>query len=189
LRTPRQHGANIRGMTGETRTANLIASFRASHAAANLGLLVVQSPRRDEILTDVLGLDRGSTLRLGRRDGTYYEGLDVWRSVDGVQDDPDFNLNSLRVWFMVALSAIGQSAAENAYFDRSPELEFLRHLRNGVSHGNRFNLHPGQPSRTASFKSFVIDASLNGSPVLFEFISTGDLMDLFDHLEGHLRSL
>lgn len=182
-------------MASETEAADAIAAFRRTYAVSSLGLLVVQHPRREEILTAILGLDRGSTIRLGMRDDPakpgeplYYEGLDVWDSVDAVGGHPDYNLYFLAVWSMVALSAIGQLASDNGYWDRTPELELLRHLRNGVSHGNRFNLHTNQPSRPAHFGAHQLTSKNNGDVVLFEFMSPGDLFSLLDHIEEHLRA-
>jgi hypothetical protein len=182
-------------MAGEQQAAETIAAFRRTYAVSNLGLLAVQHPRREEIITDILGFDRGSTLRLGMRDDpakpgqpVYYEGLDVWESIDSVVASADFNLYFLSVWFMVVLSAVGQIASDNGYWDCTPELELLRHLRNGVSHGNRFNLHQGQPSRPAHFGSHQLTQQNNGDTVLFEFMSPGDLFSFLDHIEAHLRS-
>jgi hypothetical protein len=182
-------------MAGELQAADTIAAFRRTYAVSSLGLLVVQHPRREEIITGILGIDRGSTVRLGMRDDpanpgepVYYEGLDVWESIDNVVGSADFNLYFLGVWFMVVLSAVGQIASDNGYWDRMPELELLRHLRNGVSHGNHFNLHQGQPSRPAHFGSHRLTQQNDGDTVLFEFMSAGDLFAFLDHIEAHLRS-
>jgi hypothetical protein len=35
---------------------------------------------------------------------------------------------------------LGDALSDHAYFDRDPALEFVRHLRNGIGHGNHFNL-------------------------------------------------
>lgn len=126
-------------------------------------------------------------MRLGRRDNTYYEGIDVWESLDAIQNDPDFNLDYLGNVFTVGLMWIGNACKRGKYFDQTPELEFLRHLRNGIAHGNRFDLRSPEPRRPARFKEFEITRALNGQAVLFEFISTGDIFDLLDNLESHLR--
>ncbi|MGI8729323.1 MAG: hypothetical protein ACR2LK_04940 [Solirubrobacteraceae bacterium] len=174
-------------MAGELEAADQIAAFKRSYAATNLGLLVVQHPRREEIIEGILGIDRGSMLRLGRRDNSYY-GIDVWESLDAISGEADFNLFFLAVWFMVVLSAVGDTATQYGYWDRTPELEMLRHLRNGVSHGDRFHLLRGAPKRPARFKNFEITPALHGSPVLFEFMSTGDLFDLLDCIDANLRA-
>ncbi len=103
--------------------------------------------------------------------------LEQSRNDDFVKDIID------RVWFTGALLTIGQTLSENDYFDRSPPLELIRHLRNGVAHGNKFHFH-----KTASlFKYpahdygsiFQVTASLEGHPILFDFMEPGDIQHLF----------
>jgi hypothetical protein len=77
----------------------------------------------------------------------------------------------------------------NVYFDKTPELEFFRHTRNGLSHGNRFHFMSGQPSRPATFGQFTLDASLQGHNILFEYLSSGDVFDLFDAVYDHRQAL
>jgi hypothetical protein len=49
-----------------------------------------------------------------------------------------------RIWLTGALLRLGDVLAKHQYFDRAPELELLRHLRNGIAHGNRFRIdNPG----------------------------------------------
>jgi hypothetical protein len=37
-----------------------------------------------------------------------------------------------RVWLVEALLALGDALKQHGYFDHAPELELLRHLRNGM---------------------------------------------------------
>jgi hypothetical protein len=101
-----------------------------------------------------------------------------------------------RLWWIGALLTLGDAIAD-ADLDRGPDLEFIRHLRNGVAHGNRFHFRNGEPRRPAFFfgplgrflpnraiiecdvPEFRIEASLEGSPVLFDYVGAGDLYDLF----------
>jgi len=181
-------------MAGELLAADTIATYRLSYAITATGLLVTQHPRREEILTGILGLDRGSTLNLGMRDDPahpgepkYYTGLDVWEAADSVSGRADHNLHFLAVWFLGVLATVGHLAKEQDYWDHTPELELLRHLRNGVSHGNRFNLMHGAPRQPAHFGQHVLTREHHGEVVLFEFMSPGDLFALLDRIEAHLR--
>src|SRR5688500_4961338 len=45
-----------------------------------------------------------------------------------------------RVWLAGALLTLGDALSTHAYFDRAPILEMVRHLRNAVAHGNRFDI-------------------------------------------------
>ena len=95
-----------------------------------------------------------------------------------------------RIWLTGALLRLGDALAQDNYFDRAPELELIRHLRNGVSHGNRFRLdspaslltYPAH-NKLAAVRGdlkpeFEITASLNGAKVLFDFMGAGDVLDL-----------
>jgi len=50
---------------------------RPHYVVAAMGLRFVGEPRWQELF-DAFGIDCGSTMRLGRRDDTYYEGVDVY---------------------------------------------------------------------------------------------------------------
>ena len=168
--------------------ADLIDRLQAIYAATSTALILLN----DEQVLGLLaakGCDAGSTIRLGRQDNSYYEGIKLWESISLVRGSPAYNLDFLGTQFMTILSWVGHELSENRYFDKTPELEFFRHLRNGVSHGNRFNLRRDEPKRPARFRGFEITPALHEQPVLFEFISTGDLFDLFDHIKTHLRTL
>ena len=95
-----------------------------------------------------------------------------------------------RVWLVGALLSVGDALAEAEYFDHAPELEMVYHLRNGVAHGNRFEItnvkrlaqYPAH-TRGAGVKSdlkteFVITPALHGQPVLFDYMEAGDILDL-----------
>jgi len=99
-----------------------------------------------------------------------------------------------RTWLVGALLTVGDALAKNKYFDHAPELELLRHLRNGIAHGNSFNIkreaidprtgglkHPAH-NRLARVKSdlltFEISPALHGQPVLFDFMKPGDVIHL-----------
>ena len=106
-----------------------------------------------------------------------------------------------KVWLSGALIALGDALAGHGYFDRAPLLEMVRHLRNGVAHGNRFDLrdpqrlakHPAHNRDakigTLSGHTFEIVSAINGQPVMFDFMEPGDLVDLFYSVEVHLFAL
>lgn len=121
---------------------------------------------------------------------------------------PEFQGTYSRVWLGGALITLGDALGRQTpyYFDRAPDLEFIRHLRNGVAHGNRFHFTDDQPSRPAHFTGpdrrllrdgvtptppgqrnfFEIDAALEGQPVLFDFIGPGDVCDLLTFVSWRL---
>ena len=101
-----------------------------------------------------------------------------------------------RLWLAGAILTVGDALAAEEYFDKGPDLELMRHLRNGVAHGNRFNLRRGEPRRPAHFtgpdqrffdggttpkgegRFFEITPASHGKVVLFDFMGPGDVVDL-----------
>jgi hypothetical protein len=168
--------------------ADMLGRLQEYYAAVSTALVLLND---DDVLRllRAKGYDPGSTIRLGRRDNSYYEGIKLWDAIHSVRRNAGFNLDFLGSLFMTTLSWVGDELSKNGYFDKTPELELFRHLRNGISHGNTFNLLNGEPRRPAKFKRFDITSALHGKNVLFEFMSTGDLFDLFDHVKAHLRTL
>jgi hypothetical protein len=95
-----------------------------------------------------------------------------------------------RVWLAGSLLAVGDTLSRNDYFDRAPELELVRHLRNGITHGNRFVIR--KPDKRKKFPAhnrdawvrsnkktiFEISPALNGQPVLFNYLGAGDVVDV-----------
>jgi len=106
-----------------------------------------------------------------------------------------------RVWLIGGLITLGDALARSNYFDRAPHLELVRHLRNGVSHGNRFRIDDPQklakypahnlfaPVKSPVGTSFEITGAVDGKPVMFEFMGPGDIVDLFMSVEVHLFTL
>jgi hypothetical protein len=102
-----------------------------------------------------------------------------------------------RIWLTGSLLAVGDALKENGYFDRSPELELVRHLRNGVAHGNRFDIrypdeltkYPAHNRAGYRHSIFEITPALDGQPVLFDFMEAGDVLDLLFSVAQHLDDI
>lgn len=119
--------------------------------------------------------------------------VDLMRSDQGLRDEMD------RAWCVSSLILLGDQLAAANYFDRAPVLEIVRHLRNGIAHGNRFTLrNPSELSawpasmRDAAHQSgnaFDITPDLDGSRVLFDFVGPGDVLDVLISVGTHLLSL
>jgi hypothetical protein len=116
-------------------------------------------------------------------------------------DNPKTKDDLDRVWLTGGLIALADALERNGYFDRAPHLELVRHLRNGVSHGNRFRID--SPDKLAKYPAhnflasirspagtlFEITAASHGNTVLFDFMGPADFIDLFMSVEAHLFSL
>jgi len=165
--------------------ADLIPQLRLGYVGALLLLVLMnEEPATDWFLNYL----RNPEVRLSRRRGEDYT-LDVPAAVQAVRSSGAFNLSVMQVPLGAALVRLGDALSRHDYFDHAPILEFVRHLRNGVSHGNRFLIRPGEPRRPAHFRDLAITPALNGSPVLFDFLETGDCIDVLDAVEAHLRAL
>ena len=96
-------------------------------------------------------------------------------------------------------SILGDQLAQHHYFDHAPILEVVYHLRNGIAHGNQFNINERgykrltkhkAHNRNAAVKSplgtmYEITPDLTG-PVLFNFIGAADVIDLLQSVEVYL---
>lgn len=145
-------------------------------------------------------IDYTKSMDVIRKDGTkqtfvfdYY----LRESFRNVQTKEDLD----RVWLTGALITLGDALGQSKYFDRAPHLELVRHLRNGVSHGNKFridspemlNKYPANnfsaPVRSPTASKFEIRSSINGHNVMFDFMEPADFLDLFAAVEIQMFSL
>jgi hypothetical protein len=107
-----------------------------------------------------------------------------------------------RVWLAGSLLAVGDALARNSYFDRAPELELVRHLRNGIAHGNRFHIQKSDKltefpahnrdawsKRRPGSMIFEITPALDGTRVLFDFMEAGDVLKVLYDVGVYLKRL
>jgi hypothetical protein len=168
----------------------MIEQMKAYYVAQSFTLVLVNDP--DVIaLVESKGFDRGSKVRLGRKDDTYYDGLpQLWPALNTIRANSQFNLDFLASILTTQVSWIGDALSRNQYFhDHSPVLEFFRHLRNALSHGNQWHFTGQEPRHPARLGRFELSRELHGTRVLFEYLSTGDVLDLFDETAAHLLTL
>ena len=143
-------------------------------------------------------LPRNEIGEITRKDGTAHT-LNLRHYLDLFREDHGLQREVLRAWAMGALLTLGDELSAHDYFDRAPVLELVYHLRNGVAHGNRFNitaigrkrlaLYPAHNRNAAvrSPKGVVYEIkSFLSDPVLFGFMGPGDIIDLLQSVEVHL---
>ena len=104
-----------------------------------------------------------------------------------------------RAWCVSSLVLLGDRLLAEGYYDRAPVLEMVRHLRNGIAHGNRFTLrNPDElkkwPAHTRGAachysEPFEVTPDLDGTEVLFDFMGPGDILDLLISVASHLKRL
>jgi hypothetical protein len=124
-----------------------------------------------------------------RKDGTQHA-FDFHHFLDQARNDPAMAHDLERVWLAGSLLAVGDALSMHGYFDRAPELELVRHLRNGIAHGNTFRIDNPQGlakfpahNRLADIRGdlkaeFEITPHFHSRPVLFNFMGPGDVLDL-----------
>lgn len=128
-----------------------------------------------------------TTIEFGRKLTTTMKVIAMESLIDEF-DKEDLNNQKYLVYpLMSSLVLIHDLIKINNFTNPSPEFEFLRHIRNAFSHGNRFNLKNGEPRRLAQFNSFTINNSLDQKPnVLMDYIRIADVLDLIDFVKSNL---
>jgi hypothetical protein len=135
---------------------------------------------------------------LKRKDGTGHT-LDLRYYLDCLREDQSLQRDFLRLWAMGSLLTVGDELTKHRYFDKAPILELLYHLRNGIAHGNQFNINSAGKKRLAQYPAhnrhaavksplgtvYEIMPDLTG-PVLFDFIGAADVIDLLLSVEDYL---
>jgi hypothetical protein len=118
----------------------------------------------------------------------------TWAGREAIPDMFD-DLN--RLWLVGALLAVGDTLSRHGYFDHAPELELLRHLRNGVAHGNTFRIDLKHLAKFPAHNrlawirgdnkaEFEITPNLQNQPVLLDFMAPGNILDLLMSVSHYL---
>lgn len=63
-----------------------------------------------------------------------------------------------------------------------PEMQFIRHYRNAVAHGDRWHFKPGEPSTPARFRHVELTGELDGQRASFDTVAPGLFIQLLDYL-------
>jgi len=82
--------------------------------------------------------------------------------------------------FCITVFEILKEDSRYQQVSEQPVIQFLRHIRNGCAHNNKFYLKHGEPRYPAKFRSKTIEKSLQGREVLFSYLSPGDIPYLLE---------
>jgi hypothetical protein len=109
------------------------------------------------------------------------------------------------VWLVGALLTVDDKIKEKGYFGHAPEAEMVRHLRNGVAHGNKFKFNPNvinpatrklkHPATTARYAAELgrpvrqVDVDLEGKEVMFGWGGPDAVIDCLEALRFHLSNV
>ena len=181
-----------------TLAQRMVSQYFSHHAS----MYVARDPRAKLIRPPIEPGQLVPVLKIPRRDGNamimsfdHYlaEGLKP-----NTRDDFD------RVWLMGALLMVGDALVANKFFGHIPEAEIIRHLRNGIGHGNKFNFvskpnvidpalgklrHPANIFRYAARQAMPmheVDTNLKGTEVLFGWGGPEAIIDCLTVLGVHL---
>ena len=175
---------------------NMFEGYYA-HVAA---ISIVNDPRSDFLAPPILPDQMVPVGYITRNDGTKHV-FHFLHFLEKIRNDPVISAELERIWLAGAILKIGDALALHNYFDRAPELELVRHLRNGIAHGNVFRIdnpislskYPAHNKlawvRSDLKTDFTIEPALHGKTVLFDFIGPGDVIDLFMSLSLYLTRM
>jgi hypothetical protein len=152
----------------------------------------------------------GSPLPAGqvlRKNGTSYN-FDTLYYLGEARNDRRLRDDFDRIWLTHTFLDVGhalqvaiKSTSKNEPLLRIPLLELIYHIRNGLSHGNRFSFNDYGKSRLAQYPAnnhiaqiraggpLEINANMEGNEVLFKFAAPGDMLDILLSTSEYLKKV
>jgi hypothetical protein len=178
----------------------LAGRMAQGYYADKTALEIAKDPRSDSLIPPITVPAAVAVGRVMRKDGTGHA-YSIPHYLEYARSNPEMAHDLERVWIAGALLAVGDALKKLRYLDRAPLLELLRHLRNGVAHGNRFHIE--KPEQLKKFPAhnrqarhnyieFEITPQLQGQPLLFDFMGPADALDVLSSIElylTHIREL
>jgi hypothetical protein len=172
--------------------------------AYDAAMKAARDPRANSLVTTEEGGNQAVPVgQVIRKDGTSHV-YDSLHYLDDARTNPEVVRELERVWIVGSLITVGDALARRNLTlsehnqNRLPLFELVRHLRNGVAHGNAFNIKNPKSldkhkahNRDACIKATVFEVKRehHGEPVLFEFIGAADVIDLLQSIECYLTRI
>jgi predicted nucleotidyltransferase len=194
-------GALIYDRTKAATVSKMATDLASGYLAVAVGHHVAIDPRAINLLPPAKSLGNDPVGEIKRKDGTSIS-LNLRHYLDQGRENFTLRDEFIRSWAIGALITLGDALSGADYFDRAPVLEMIYHLRNGVAHGNRFNIDDRGRKRLAGYPANTRNAAVKGNagttfeitaetsgPVLFDFMGGADIIDLFQSVEVHLSKL
>lgn len=190
---------NQKAVEVATLTQRMVSQY-FSHVVA---MHVARDPRAEQFAPPIEPGQTVPVLRIPRRDGN---DMIMWFNhylAEGRKSEvrSDFD----RAWLIGALLLVGAALGANGYFGHAPEAEIIRHLRNGIAHGNRFSFHPQvidsatnklkYPANTFRYSArqsmpmHEVDTNLQGTELLFVWGGPDAVIDCLTVLGIHLWNI
>jgi hypothetical protein len=183
-------------------TAQLAIRLVKGYYAHMAVLTVASDPRAFSLIPEKLPSHTVPIGTVKRKDGTEHA-FHFEDFLSQAANDPFLIAEFKQIWLAGSLLKLGDTLEKYDYFEHAPELELVYHLRNGIAHGNRFNItsrgrdrlrtHPAH-NQLASVQSdtravFEITPAVQGQPVLFDFMGAADVLDIFISVHVYLEQL
>lgn len=172
----------------------LAEAYYAHHAA----MMVVAHPDAKTLLPEREPGRRAQIGRIRKADGdSAIEYLSPYYLDRAARDADDYG----RIWLAGAILKLGDEI-KRAGLPRTPEVEWVRHVRNAIAHGNCFRIdHPAELDEHPAYipgryddgsrnevRDHEIVPDLDGKPFLFEFVGEAELVSVFQVIGMHLAS-
>jgi hypothetical protein len=171
--------------------ANTIDLYKSMVLGLNMALpMVIHPDLWNKTKLELVGDTEGPTfMQHIKSDGDYYVVEDIDQAILPLLSRPTNNLDALVLPLIAAIIVIGDLVKNLGLDERTPLIEFVRHIRNGLGHGNKFTFEGKKTLREARFQSFVITRDLEGEKVLFGYLGPGDIFQMLDDLAQYLRTM
>lgn len=173
-------------MKSPTEIADLITELKDHFVLSTAGLPLILSPHRQSFM-DQVGVAAGDEIDMTLGFGRERYAFQLEPALDRVQRRPDIQFNVVRAWAELAALKVGREMKLNNYFDKRPLFEFLRHVRNAVAHGNRFDVR--KVDRPAVFEHHEVREDMNGAVCIGGELKTAEVFALLDEVAVELRDL
>jgi hypothetical protein len=166
-----------------------IPARKLTYISMNLGLVSMFTPGAVMLVyRQLLGMKPGKLpAHMYRRDGSLYGTFDSEEILAGFPHLPGAPARLQRMFPLFLITELHHELIGANLVDRSPLMEFLRHLRNAAAHGNHWHFRADEPKRPAALRDLSLDRSFHGQEVFFETLAQGDFLDLLDDVQSYLR--
>jgi hypothetical protein len=182
-----------------TLAQRMVSQFFSHHAA----LYVARDTRAQKFAPPIETGQHVPVLKIPRRDGSAMIMSFDHYLAEGRK--PETKQDFDKVWLIGALLMVGDALGTNKYFEHIPEAEIIRHLRNGVAHGNRFSFRPDVIDKTSGklkhpanifryagrqvMPMHEVDTDRRGTEVLFVWGGPDAIIDCLTVLGVHLWNM
>lgn len=118
--------------------------------------------------------------------GSFNTDVNLQKKEDQIKGNIKSLLNFQARQMVIYLFDILQNSKYNKYLNRTEIFKFIKYIRNGAAHNNKFNFD--KPLKNSiRWRNKVLDNSLKGKEVFPSFITPGDLILLISDI-SHLIS-